>query len=73
MNNALNGAASAAGYCGALKCTPAELLKFAQEHGDELTGHLARYANALVSESASVASGSAASRAAAKLGLDPVR
>ena len=74
MNNALSSAAAAAGYCAAATCTPAELLKFAQEHGDELTGDLARYASTLVSESTKIGggAGSAGARAAAKLGLDPV-
>ena len=72
MNNALSSAAAAAGYCATATCTPAELLKFAQEHGDELTGDLAHYASALVSESAKIGTGAAGARAAAKLGLDPV-
>ena len=72
MNNALQSAAHAAGYCALATCTQAELLRFAQEHGSEQTGILGSFAKLLVSESATGPGGSAAARAAAKLGLDLV-
>ena len=76
MENGLQSAAQAAGYCTAATCTPAELLRFAQQHGDELESALGKYAAALVSESATATGGggatggTAAQRAAERLDVN---
>jgi antitoxin component of RelBE/YafQ-DinJ toxin-antitoxin module len=70
MQDELASAARKAGYCRRV-CTQAELVRFAQEKGHTLTGHLAKYAHAYGGGGHHHAGQAAADAVARALGVDP--